>query len=114
MNRRLSGLFYNGHANAKAFTLLQERLFQLPGVEGVAVQGLARSSHRSVDEPGVSVFVVASVPSTTAFEATIEETVCRINLRYGTKLKAVIADWRVLDSNLRAHHNGPHIPPIRQ
>jgi hypothetical protein len=62
----------------------------------------------------VSVFVVASVPSTTAFEATIEETVCRINRRYGTKLKAVIADWRVLDSNLRAHHNGPHIPPIRQ
>jgi hypothetical protein len=103
MNRRLSRLFYNGRTDAKALTLLQERLFQSPGVKGVAVKGLARSSHRSVDEPGVSVVVATSIPSTTAFEATIEEIVCRVNLRYGTKLKAVLADWKTLDSNFHAH-----------
>jgi hypothetical protein len=114
MTLKISGLFYNGRTKAKAFALLQGRLFQLPGVEGVAVQGLASSSHRSDAELCVSVFVITSVPSTTAFEAKIEEIVCRVNLRYGTKLKAVVADWRILDSNLRAHHTGAQIPPVRQ
>jgi hypothetical protein len=114
MTLKILGLFYNGRTKAKAFALLQGRLFQLSGVEGVAMQGLARSSHRSDPESGVSVFVITSVPSTTAFEAKIEEIVSGVNLRYGTKLKAVIADWKKLDSNLRAHHTGPQIPSIRQ
>jgi hypothetical protein len=100
MNRRLSGLFYNGHANAKAFTLLQERLFQLPGVEGVAVQGFAKSSDGPDSESGVRVFVVTSGFPATALEDKIEEIVSAVNLSFGTKLEAVVVDWETFDSSL--------------
>jgi hypothetical protein len=100
MTLKISGLFYNGRTKAKAFALLQGRLFQLSGVEGVALQGLARSSHRSDPESGVSVFVITSVHSTTAFEAKIEEIVSAVNLSFGTKLEAVVVDWETFDSSL--------------
>jgi hypothetical protein len=95
----------NGHTKAKAFALLQGRLFQLPGVEGVAVQGFAKSSHGPNSESGVSVFVITSDSPTTAFEEKIEEIVSAVNLSYGTKLEAVVVDWKTFDSSpTPAHH----------
>jgi hypothetical protein len=100
MTLKVSGLGDNGNTKAKAFALLQGRLFQLPRVEGIAVQGFAKSSDGPDSESGVSVFVVTSGSPTTAFEEKIEEIVSAVNLSFGTKLEAVVVDWKTFDSSL--------------
>jgi hypothetical protein len=112
---RIPGLACNGRTKAKAFALLQGRLFQLPGVLGVAVQGLAKSSHEPNSETGVSVFVITSDSPTTAFEEKIDEIVSAVNLRYGTKLEAVVVDWKTFDSSLTpTHHAEPQSLLVQQ
>jgi hypothetical protein len=115
MALKVSRLVPNGRAKAKAFARLQDRLFQLPGVEGVAVQGFAKSRRRPNSEAEVSVFVITSNSPTTALEEKIEETVFAVNLRYGTELEAVHIDWKTLDSSLRhARHAAVQSLPAHQ
>jgi pyruvate-formate lyase-activating enzyme len=112
---RIPRLASDGRTKAKAFALLQGRLFQLPGVEGVAVQGFAKSSHGPNSESGVSVLVITSGSATTEFEEKIEEIVSAVNLSYGAKLEAVVVDWKTFDSSFtRAHHAATQSLPVQQ
>jgi hypothetical protein len=97
------GLVDDARTNAKAFARLQNKLFRLSWVEGVAVHGLAESPFRPTSRSGADVFVITSQSSSGLFEQDVKRIVSETNDRYGTGMKASIVSWRSFDSSLRSH-----------
>ncbi len=97
------GLVDDARTDAKAFARLQNKLFRLYGVEGVAVQGFAESPNRPTSRSGANVLVITSQSPDGLLQQDVSRIVSETNDRYGTGLKASIVDWKSFDSSLRSY-----------
>lgn len=97
------GLVDDARTNAKAFARLQDKLFRLSWVEGVAVQGLAELPNRPTSRSGADVFVITSQSPGGLLQQDVSKIVSETNDRYGTGMKASIVNWKSFDSSLRSY-----------
>ena len=100
---RSLGLADDARTNAKALARLQDKLFRLFWVEGVAVQGFAKSPNRPTSRSGANVLIIASQSPDGLLLQDVSRIVSETNGRYGTGLKASIVDWKSFDLSLRSY-----------
>lgn len=97
------GLVDDARTNAKAFARLQNKLFRLSWVEGVAVQGLAELPNRPTSRSGADVSVITSQSPSGLLQQDVKRIVSETNGRYGTGMKASVVNWKSFDSSLRSY-----------
>jgi len=100
---RSLGLADDARTKAKAFARLQDKLFRMSWVEGVAVQGFAESPNRPTSRSEANVLVITSQSPDSLLQQDVSRIVSETNDRYGTGMKASIVDWKSFDSSLRSY-----------